>query len=95
MNGKLNIGTTRLHTDFAHDGNCSIPHGLIFPIRERLRRCYRDRLTRVHPHRIKIFNGTNDDDIVGFVAHDFQLILFPAQHRFFNHDLGYHAGIQT
>ena len=34
-------------------------------------------------HRIKIFDGANDDAIVVLVADDFHLKLFPAQHGFF------------
>ena len=46
-------------------------------------------------HGIHIFNGTDDYDIVVFIPHDLQFIFFPAQYRFFKHDLPDQAGIES
>jgi len=49
----------------------------------------------MHTHRVKVFNRTNDDNIIGFIPHYFQFVFFPAQHRFLNHHFRNHAGSQS
>ncbi len=41
----------------------------------------------MHAHGVKVFNGADDDDVVGEVAHDLELEFFPAEHAFFNEAL--------
>ncbi len=37
-------------------------------------------------HRIEIFDGADDDTVVGLVAHDFHLVFLPAEEGFFDED---------
>jgi hypothetical protein len=46
-------------------------------------------------HGVHIFNGADDNDIVVFIPHDLQFVFFPAQDRFFEHDLSDQAGIKS
>ena len=39
------------------------------------------------PHRIEIFDGADDHDVVLQVAHHFKFELFPSKHRLFHQDL--------
>ena len=41
----------------------------------------------MHAHRVQVFNRADDDAVVGLVAHDFHLVLFPAEQRLFNQQL--------
>jgi hypothetical protein len=38
----------------------------------------------VHTHRIEVFDGADDDNVVFEVAHDLELELFPPYDRLFN-----------
>ena len=49
----------------------------------------------MHAHWVDIFNGTDDDGIVGAVAHHFHLIFFPTEQRFFNQHFSGGRSIQT
>ena len=41
----------------------------------------------MHAHRIDVLNRTDDDEVVGDVAHHLELELFPADDRLFDQDL--------
>ena len=81
---ELNVGTAGLYAYLADDGQTGIPHALIFFVRQRLRWSDRDRISRMDSHRIKVFNGANDHDVVVQIAHDLHLVFFPTQDRLFN-----------
>ena len=55
---------------------------------KRLRRRNGDRVAGVHAHRVEVFDGADDDDVVVQVAHHLHLVFFPAQDRFFDQHLG-------
>ena len=38
----------------------------------------------MHAHRVDIFDGTDDDTIVGLVTDNLHLIFFPTEQRFFD-----------
>ncbi len=38
----------------------------------------------VDAHRIEVFDGADDDAVVGLVAHDFHFVFLPAEQRFFD-----------
>ncbi len=38
----------------------------------------------MHAHGIQVFDGTDDHEVVGAVAHHFKFVLFPADERFFD-----------
>ena len=48
----------------------------------------------MHPHRIDILDAANDYAVVVAVAHDFHLIFFPAEQRFFDQHFGRRAGVE-
>ena len=75
---KLNVRTTRLDSDFANDGETGVSHSLILFVRQRLSGRYRNGITRVDSHRIKIFDGANDHDIVVKIPHHLHLVFFPS-----------------
>ncbi len=80
----MNIRAAGFYADLANDGDRHVAQFLIFAIGQRLRGGDGDRIAGVHTHRIKIFDGANDDHVVSEVAHDFQFKFFPAQDRFFD-----------
>ena len=41
----------------------------------------------MYTHRIEVFDGTDDDAVVVFIADNFHLILFPANQRLINQQL--------
>ena len=95
IDGKLHIGAARLNTDFAQDGNRGVAHDLIFAVGQRQGRCDSDAVACMHAHRVDIFNRTDNDAIIGAVAHHFHLIFFPAEHAFFDQNFGDRRGVQT
>ncbi len=80
---ELNVRAAGLDADLADDLDSSIAHGLVFAVGERLRGRDRDRIAGVHAHGIEVFDGADDDDVVGEVSHHLQLIFLPAEHRLF------------
>ena len=62
---------------------------LVFFVGQGHGRRHGDAVPGVDPHRIEIFNGAHDDDIVFQVTHDLQFILFPTDHRFLDQDLAH------
>ena len=83
IDGELDVRSAGLDADLANDGDGGIAHGLIFAIGKRLRRSHRDGVASVRAHGIEIFDGADDDDVVGQIAHQLQFIFFPAEHGFF------------
>ena len=72
-----------------------IAQPLVFAVGEGLGRGHGDRIARVHPHRIEVFNAAHDHHVVGGVAHHLQLKLLPAQQRLFHQDLADRTGLQA
>ena len=48
----------------------------------------------MHPHGINVFNRTDDNCVIGCVAHDLHFKFFPAQQRFVDQNLIHRAGIK-
>ena len=72
-----------------------IAQPLVFAVGEGLGRGHGDRIARVHPHRIEVFNAAHDHHVVGGVAHHLKLKLLPAQQRLFHQDLADRTGFQA
>ncbi len=94
MNGELYIGAAGIHSDFPDNGDCGISHLLVFFVRQGLGRRHRNAVTGMNAHGIHIFNGTDNDHVVVMVPHHLKFVFFPAQNRFFQHNLADHAGIE-
>ena len=60
---------------------------LVGLVAERHLRCDGDGVAGVHAHRIEVLDRTDDHDVVGVVAHDFELELVPAAHRLLDQHL--------
>ena len=56
IHSKLDVRTSRLHSHLADHRNRSIPHALVFPVRQGLSGRDRDRIAGMHSHRIKNFS---------------------------------------
>ena len=95
VDAELHIGTAGIHADFTQTRDGSIAHALIFLIGQRQRRGDGDGITRMHAHRIQVFDGTDDDAIIRAVADHFHFKLFPAQHAFFHQHFTGHGSGQT
>ena len=76
---ELHIRATRINADFTQHSQGSIAQDLVFLVSQRLRRCHRDGVAGVHAHGVQVFDRADDDAVVGLVAHDFHLVLFPAE----------------
>src|SRR5215469_5331645 len=87
MYSELNIRSAGFDADLPDHGNGRVAHGLVLAVGERLRRSDGDRVARMHAHGIEVLNRADDDDVVFEVAHDLELVLFPAEHGFFNQRL--------
>ena len=83
----LNVRTTGFNADLAQNRDRAVAHDLVFFVGQRQRGCHSDRVTCVHAHRVHVFDGTDDDGVVGFVADNFHFVFFPAQQRFIDQDL--------
>ena len=79
MNGKLYIGAACFHADFPHHGDRGVAHPLVFLVAQRLRRGHRDRVARMHAHGVEVLDGAHDDEVVGLVADDLELVLLPPE----------------
>ena len=94
MGRKLDIRSPRLHPDLPDHRKRRIPHDLILPIRQGLNRCHRDRIPRMHPHRIQILNRTDHHTIVRTVPHHLHLEFLPTQQALINQHFAHRRQIQ-
>src|SRR5690606_9788368 len=80
--------------DLAQDGDRSVAHDLVFLVGQRQGGGDGDGIACVYAHWIDILDGTDDYGIIGPVAHDFHLELFPPQQRFIYEDLRHRRRFQ-
>ena len=92
---KLHVRAARVHADFAQYRQRCVAHDLVFLVRQRLRRRNRNRVARMHAHRVEVFNRADDDAVVRLIAHHFHLVLFPAEHGLLNQQLMRGRRIET
>ena len=92
---ELDIGAAGLHPDFPHDGQGGVAQGLVFAVGQGLGRGHGDGIAGVDPHGVEVLDGTDDDHVVLFVAHDLELVLLPAQEAALEHDLGIEAQVEA
>ena len=86
MQRELDVAAA-LHVERANDVDAGRAQHLIVEVAERLRGCDDDRIAGVHADRIDVLHVADDDAVVGPVAQDFVLDLFPAQQRGFDQRL--------
>ena len=87
IDAKLHVRATGFDTDFSQHRDRGVAHDLVFFVGQSLRRCDGNRVARVDPHGVKVFDRANDDAVVVFVTHHLHLVLFPAQQRFIDQQL--------
>ena len=95
IDGELHVRSAGIDADLAQAGERGVAHHLIFAIGQRLRRRDRDRIAGVHAHGIEIFDGADDDGVVGQIAHHLQLEFLPAEHAFFDQHFMHRRKIQA
>ena len=91
---KLNVAAAGLHTHRPHHQPGLVPQALVLFVGQGLRRGDGDAVAGVNAHGVEIFDGADNDEIVGAVAHHLQLILFPADQRLFDQDGMHRAFLQ-
>ncbi len=94
IDGELNVRAAGLDADLANDGDGGVAHRLILAVGQRLRRSDGDGVAGVHAHRIEVFDGADDDDVVRQVTHHLQFVFLPAQDRLFQQHLVHRREIE-
>ena len=95
VDGELDVGAAGVHPDFPHNVDGGVTHDLVFLVGQGLGRGHRYAVAGMHPHRVEILDGTDNDHVVGVIPHDLQFELLPPQDGFFDHDLVDETGIQS
>ena len=89
------VATTSEIAEVAHHANGGVAHELHAGVAECHGRCNRDGIAGVYAHRIEILHGTNDANVVGGIAEQFQLKFFPSQDGFLHQYLVNGGGLQS
>jgi len=84
VHGELDVRAARFDTHRANDLDRLVAHVLVFAVGQGLSGSDRDGIASVNAQWIEILDRANDDDVVFFVADDFELEFFPAEHAFFD-----------
>ncbi len=92
---KLDVRPARIDADFAQNGNRGVARNLVFLVRQSQRGRNRNAVARMYAHRIDVFDRTDNDAVVVFIANDFGFVFLPAEHRFFDQNLVYGTGGQA
>ena len=87
INGELDVGAAGFDADLLEHGERRHAHALVFDVRERLGGRDRDRVARVHAHRVEVLDGAHDDAVAGLVAHDLHLEFLPPLDAFLDEHL--------
>ncbi len=85
---ELDVRAPGFDPDFANAGEGLVAHDLVFAVGEGLRGGHSDGVAGVHAHGVEVFDGANDDAVVGTVAHDFHLVFLPAEKAFLDENFG-------
>ena len=91
----MHVRAAGFHADLAQNGDRAVAHDLIFLVGQRQGGGDGDRIARMHPHRIDVFDRADDDGVVGLVADHLHLELFPAEQGFIDQNLRHGRGFQT
>ena len=83
---ELDVRAAGLDAHGADDGEALVAHDLKFLVGQRLDGRDGDAVSGMDTHGVEVFDGANDDAVVGLVAHDFHLVFLPAEEGFFDED---------
>ncbi len=78
---ELHVRPAGIDADLAQHRDRGVAHQLVFLIGQGQRRRDRHRIAGMHAHRVDVLDRADDDAVVVAVAHDFELVLLPAEHR--------------
>src|SRR5208282_6295628 len=67
VDAELDVRAAGFHAHGADHGKTLVAHDLEFLVRQRLDGRYSDGIAGVHAHRVEIFDGADDDAVVGLV----------------------------
>jgi hypothetical protein len=87
IDGELDVAAAGGDADLGDDGARGVTHALVLAIGEGERGGDRDAVAGVYAHWIKILDRADDDEVVGAIAHDLELVLLPAEHGLLDQDL--------
>ena len=78
VDGELDIGAAGVYSYLANDLYSGVAHDLVFAICKGLGGSNGNRVAGVDAHRVKVFDGTDYDNIVCKITHYFEFIFFPS-----------------
>src|SRR5205814_105869 len=87
VHGELDVAAPGVHPDLAQHRDAEVTHPLVLPVGERHRRRHGDGIAGVHAHRVDVLDGADHDHVVPPVAHEFELVLLPAEHALLDEHL--------
>jgi hypothetical protein len=91
---ELDVAAAGVDADLADDRDGDVAHVLVLAVGQGQRGRHGDAVAGVHAHRVDVLDGADDDDVVGLVAHDLQLVLLPAEDRLLQEHLGGRGGVE-
>ena len=91
----MDVAAAGVDADFADDGDALVAHFLVFAVGEGHGWCDGYGVAGVDAEGVDVFDGADDDDVVGAVAHEFEFVFFPAEDGFFDEDVGFGGGCEA
>ena len=91
----MDVAAAGVDADFADDGDALVAHFLVFAVGEGHGWCDGYGVAGVDAEGVDVFDGADDNDVVGAVAHEFEFVFFPAKDGFFDEDVGFGGGCEA
>ena len=95
LDRELDVAAAGVDADLAQDGDAEVAHPLVLAVGQGHGRCDGDRVAGVHAHRVDVLDRAHDDHVVVAVAHEFELVLLPAEHALLDEHLVHGRGGQA
>ena len=92
---ELDVRSPRLYPDLSYYAYRRVAEGLVLPVGEGLGGGDGYGVAGVDAHGVEVLDGADDDDVVGEVAHDLELELFPADDAPLDEDAAHGAGVEA
>jgi hypothetical protein len=87
VDGELDVAAAGGDADLGDHRARGVAHALVLLVGEGLGGGDGDAVAGVHAHGVEVLDRADDDEVVLAVAHDLELVLFPAEHRLLDQDL--------
>ena len=91
----MNVAAAGINADFADDGDALVAHFLVFAVGEGHGWCDGYGVAGVDAEGVDVFDGADDNDVVGAVAHEFEFVFFPAEDGFLDEDVSFGGGCEA